>query len=315
MAVTKPVWTPSRGARSRPSPAGVAERGAAEAARARSPPCPRCLRGRGAPAPGQLAEAAAGRAFLLQAGECAESFHDLSAVHIREKLKIMLQMAAVLTYGATLPVVKVGRIAGQLAKARTSPTEKVGGAEILLPRPHGARRRADGRGPHPRPGPDGAGVQPRDGDAQPRARFTKGGFADLMRVHEWNQEFVASSPEGRRYEQLASEIERALRFMAACGIDLGRVAAPPGGRLDEPRGPRARLRGGAHPARLDDRRLVRLLGAHALDRGAHAPAGRGARRVLLRRPEPARGEGAGRRRRTRSSSSASGSTPTAYPGG
>ena len=121
--------------------------------------------------------------------------------------------------------------------------------------------------------------------------FTKGGFADLMRVHEWNQEFVASSPEGRRYEQLASEIERALRFMAACGIDLS--ASRSSTRSTSGRATRASCSTTRrpHPARLDDRRLVRLLGAHALDRGAHAPAGRGPRRVLLRRPEPARGEG------------------------
>src|SRR5919205_1861022 len=83
-----------------------------------------------------LAEVAAGRAFLLQAGDCAESFHDISAIHIREKLKILLQMAAVLTYGATLPVTKVGRIAGQFAKARTSPTEPVGDKEIASFRGH-----------------------------------------------------------------------------------------------------------------------------------------------------------------------------------
>jgi len=77
-----------------------------------------------------LAEVAAGRAFLLQAGDCAESFHDFSAVTIREKLKIMLQMSAVMIYGSTTPVIKVGRIAGQFAKARTSPTETVNGVEL-----------------------------------------------------------------------------------------------------------------------------------------------------------------------------------------
>src|SRR6478609_856227 len=77
-----------------------------------------------------LAEVAAGRAFLLQAGDCAESFHDFSAISIREKLKIILQMAAVLTYGSMLPVVKLGRIAGQFAKPRSSPTETIGGVEL-----------------------------------------------------------------------------------------------------------------------------------------------------------------------------------------
>jgi 3-deoxy-7-phosphoheptulonate synthase len=170
-----------------------------------------------------LAEIAAGRAFLLQAGDCAESFNDFSAVAIREKLKILLQMAAVLTYGATLPIVKVGRIAGQFAKARTSPVERLG--ELELPSFRGHMVHSEAPSPEARvPDPDRM-VQAYHQSAATlnllRA-FTKGGFADLTQVHMWNQEFVASSPQGRRYEQLASEIERALRFMAACGIDLSR---------------------------------------------------------------------------------------------
>jgi 3-deoxy-7-phosphoheptulonate synthase len=223
MAVTKPSWTPSSW-RAHPAlhqPDWPSEE-RAEAARARLASVPPLVfAGEARQLRSMLAEAVEGRAFLLQAGECAESFHDLSAVHIREKLKIMLQMAAVLTYGATLPVVKVGRIAGQLAKARSSPTEDVGGQEIPSFRGHMIHD-------------DAATAEARipDPDRMVQAynhatatlnllrAFTKGGFADLMRVHEWNQEFVASSPEGRRYEQLAFEIERALRFMAACGIDL-----------------------------------------------------------------------------------------------
>lgn len=168
-----------------------------------------------------LAQVVAGRAFLLQAGDCAESFNELSTVRIREKLKIMLQMSAVLTYGATLPVVKVGRIAGQFVKPRSSPTERVGEAEIPSFRGHMIHDDApttDARVPDP--------VRMVEGYNQSAATlnllraFTKGGYADLTQVHAWNQEFVASSPAGRRYELLASEIERALRFMAACGIDL-----------------------------------------------------------------------------------------------
>ena len=168
-----------------------------------------------------LGEVASGRAFLLQAGDCAESFNDFTAVSIREKLKIMLQMAAVLTYGATLPVVKVGRIAGQFVKPRSSPTEVVDGVELPSFRGHMVHD-------------DPATVEARVPDPARMVRgyhqsaatlnllraFTKGGFADIMRVHEWNQAFVASSPEGMRYERLATDIERALRFMAACGIDL-----------------------------------------------------------------------------------------------
>jgi 3-deoxy-7-phosphoheptulonate synthase len=168
-----------------------------------------------------LAEVAAGRAFLLQAGDCAESFHDFTAVSIREKLKIMLQMAAVLTYGAALPVVKVGRIAGQFAKPRSSPTERVG--ELELPSFLGHLVNDDAPTPEARePDPERMirGYHQSAATLNLLRAFTKGGFADITRVHEWNQEFVASSAEGQRYERLATEIERALRFMAACGIDL-----------------------------------------------------------------------------------------------
>jgi 3-deoxy-7-phosphoheptulonate synthase len=168
-----------------------------------------------------LATVAEGRALVLQAGDCAESFGDFSAISIRNRLKILLQMSAVLTFGATLPVVKIGRIAGQFAKARTSPTEDVDGIE--LPSFAGHMVHGDEATPEARvPDPDRM-VQAYHQSAATlnlvRA-FTKGGFADLTQVHMWNQEFVASSPEGRRYEAIASEIERALRFMAACGIDL-----------------------------------------------------------------------------------------------
>lgn len=168
-----------------------------------------------------LGEVAAGRAFLIQAGDCAESFHDFTAVSIREKLKIMLQMAAVLTYGAMLPVVKVGRIAGQFAKPRSSPTERVG--DVELPSFLGHLVNGEAPTPEARVHDPGRMVQAYHQSAATlnllRA-FTKGGFADIMRVHEWNQNFVATSVEGRRYEQLATEIERALRFMTACGIDV-----------------------------------------------------------------------------------------------
>ena len=168
-----------------------------------------------------LAGVAEGRAFVLQAGDCAESFHDFSAITIREKLKILLQMSAVLTYGGTLPIVKVGRIAGQFAKARSAPTEVLDGVELPSFRGHMINDDA--------PSPEGRVPDPeRMQQAYYQAAatlnlvraFTKGGFADLTQVHAWNQEFVATSPAGRRYEALASEIQRALLFMAACGIDL-----------------------------------------------------------------------------------------------
>jgi 3-deoxy-7-phosphoheptulonate synthase len=167
-----------------------------------------------------LGHVAAGNAFLLQAGDCAESFEDFSAVNIREKLRVILQMAVVLTYSLGVPVVKIGRMAGQFAKPRSSSTERIGDDEIP------AFRGYIVNDPSPTPAarvPDAERlVQAYHQSASTlnllRA-FTKGGFADLGRVHLWNQEFVASSPEGRRYEMLAAEIDRALHFMRACGIE------------------------------------------------------------------------------------------------
>jgi 3-deoxy-7-phosphoheptulonate synthase len=170
----------------------------------------------------ELAEVAAGRGFLLQAGDCAESFHDFSADAIRDKLKVILQMAVVLTYGAGLRVVKVGRIAGQFAKPRTSPLERVG--ELDLPAFRGHIVHGEGTTAADRvPDPERliAAYHQSAATLNLLRAFTKGGFADLSQVHVWNQEFVASSSQGRRFEAIASEIDRALRFMKACGIDLG----------------------------------------------------------------------------------------------
>jgi 3-deoxy-7-phosphoheptulonate synthase len=170
----------------------------------------------------QLGEVANGEAFLLQAGDCAESFAAFSADSIRDKLKIILQMAVVLTYAAGVPVVKVGRIAGQFAKPRSSPTERIGDLELEAFRGHMVNDEAfeaDAR--RPDPARLVAAYQQSASTLNLLRAFTKGGFADLSQVHLWNQQFVASSAEGQRYERIASEIERALRFMAACGIDLG----------------------------------------------------------------------------------------------
>lgn len=173
-----------------------------------------------------LGEVATGRGFLLQAGDCAESFDDLSANSIRDKLKVILQMAATLTYGAGVPVVKVGRIAGQFAKPRTSPVEQRGGVE--LPSFRGdivnkfdftpEARRVDARRML-------TAHQQSAMTLNLLRALTKGGFAELGRIHQWNLDFVRRSGVGQRYESLAAEIDRALRFMAACGIDLDREAA------------------------------------------------------------------------------------------
>jgi 3-deoxy-7-phosphoheptulonate synthase len=170
----------------------------------------------------QLAEVANGRAFLLQAGDCAESFADFSADSIRDKLKIILQMAVALTYAAGVPVVKVGRIAGQFAKPRSAPTERIGDVDLPSFRGHMVNDEAfDEDARRPDPARLVAAYQQSASTLNLLRAFTKGGFADLSQVHLWNQQFVASSTEGLRYESIAAEIDRALRFMAACGIDLG----------------------------------------------------------------------------------------------
>ena len=223
MAVTESTWSPStwREFPAHHQPEWPDEQRAEEARTTLRGVPPLVFAGEARQLLSSLGSVANGEAFLLQAGDCAESFHDVSAKAIREKLKIFLQMAAVLTYAGTTPVVKVGRIAGQFAKARTSPTETAGDRELLTFRGHMIND-------------DAATVEARTPDPDRMVQayhqaastlnllraFTKGGFADLNRVQEWNQEFVASSPQGQQYEQLATEIERALRFMEACGIDI-----------------------------------------------------------------------------------------------
>ncbi|CAB4599099.1 unannotated protein [freshwater metagenome] len=167
-----------------------------------------------------LAKVANGEAFLLQAGDCAESFDAFSADSIRDKLKVILQMAVVLMYSSGVPVVKVGRIAGQFAKPRSSGTEIIDGVELPSFRGHmvndidftSEARIAD-------PERLITAYQQSASTLNLVRAFTKGGFGDLSRVHAWNQEFVASSAEGQRYEEVAEGIERALQFMSACGVD------------------------------------------------------------------------------------------------
>ena len=166
-----------------------------------------------------LARVAAGEAFVLQAGDCAESFDSFGADSIRDRLKVILQMAVVLMYSAGVPVVKIGRMAGQYAKPRSASTETVEGVELPSFRGHivnditftDAARHPDAQRLLTAYNQSAATLN------LMRA-FTKGGFADLSRVHAWNQEFVDNSTEGRRYNQLADEIDRAIRFMKAAGI-------------------------------------------------------------------------------------------------
>jgi 3-deoxy-7-phosphoheptulonate synthase len=168
-----------------------------------------------------LGQVADGRGFVLQAGDCAESFAEFTADGIRDKLKVILQMAVVLTYGAGLPVVKVGRIAGQFAKPRSSPTELVGGQVIDSFRGHMVNDDLPERSARvPDPNRLVTAYEQSVATLNLLRAFTKGGFADLSQIHAWNQQFVASSMEGQRFEDIAEGIDRALRFMDACGINL-----------------------------------------------------------------------------------------------
>ncbi|MBI5161925.1 MAG: 3-deoxy-7-phosphoheptulonate synthase class II [Micrococcales bacterium] len=168
----------------------------------------------------RLARAARGEAFLLQGGDCAETFAGATAEQIRNRVKTLLQMAVVLTYAASMPVVKMGRMAGQFAKPRSSDTETRGG--VTLPAYRGDIV-------------NGYDFTPDSREADPRRliqgyhmsaatlnlirAFTQGGFADLREVHSWNRGFAAN-PANQRYEGLAREIDRAIRFMEAAGADF-----------------------------------------------------------------------------------------------
>ncbi len=169
----------------------------------------------------QLGHAVHGKAFLLQAGDCAESFHEAAADAIRDKLKVILQMAVALTYASGVPVIKVGRIAGQFAKPRSENFEERDGVRLDAFRGHIVNGEAFDANER-RPDPDRllAAYHQSVATLNLLRAFTTGGFAALSRVHAWNQEFVANSLEGKRYSMIADEIERALSFMKACGIDL-----------------------------------------------------------------------------------------------
>ncbi len=164
----------------------------------------------------RLAEVANGEAFLLQGGDCAETFADNTEPHIRGNIRTLLQMAVVLTYGASMPVVKVGRIAGQYAKPRSNATDSLG-----LPVYRGDIINSLVATPEARV-PDPSRMiraYANAGAAMNLLRaLTGAGMAGLAKVHDWNKDFVLTSPAGERYEALAAEIDRGLRFMAACGV-------------------------------------------------------------------------------------------------
>jgi 3-deoxy-7-phosphoheptulonate synthase len=173
----------------------------------------------------RLAAAAEGKAFLLQGGDCAETFADATADRIRNRVKTILQMAVVLMYGASMPVVKMGRMSGQFAKPRSSDTETRG--DITLPAYRGDAVNGYDFTPESRATDPNRMVRAYHTSASTlnliRA-FTTGGFADLRSVHEWNKGFT-DNPANVRYEQLAAEIDRAIRFMDACGADFEALKA------------------------------------------------------------------------------------------
>jgi 3-deoxy-7-phosphoheptulonate synthase len=173
----------------------------------------------------RLAAAAEGKAFLLQGGDCAETFADATADRIRNRVKTILQMAVVLMYGASMPVVKMGRMSGQFAKPRSSDTETRG--DITLPAYRGDAVNGYDFTPESRATDPNRMVRAYHTSASTlnliRA-FTTGGFADLRSVHEWNKGFT-TNPANIRYEQLAAEIDRAIRFMDACGADFEALKA------------------------------------------------------------------------------------------
>jgi 3-deoxy-7-phosphoheptulonate synthase len=173
----------------------------------------------------RLAAAADGKSFLLQGGDCAETFADATADRIRNRVKTILQMAVVLMYGASMPVVKMGRMAGQFAKPRSSDTETRG--DQTLPAYRGDAVNGYDFTPESRATDPNRMVRAYHTSASTlnliRA-FTTGGFADLRSVHDWNKGFT-DNPANVRYEQLAAEIDRAIRFMDACGADFDALKA------------------------------------------------------------------------------------------
>jgi 3-deoxy-7-phosphoheptulonate synthase len=167
----------------------------------------------------RLAEAAAGRAFLLQGGDCAESFAEFHPDNIRDTFRVLLQMAVALMFGARLPVIKVGRLAGQFAKPRSSDTEIIDGVELPSYRGdmvNGMEFTAEARTPNPERMVQGYNQSA--ATLNLLRAFAQGGYADLNQVHRWNLDFVADGPEAARYADLADRIDEALAFMAACGL-------------------------------------------------------------------------------------------------
>ena len=173
-----------------------------------------------------LASVAEGKAFLLQGGDCAESFAEFSAANIRDTFKVLMQMAVVLTFGASCPVVKVGRLAGQFAKPRSKPTETRDGIELPTYRGdivNGNEFNAESRVPDPE---RMLAVYHQAASTLNLLRaFAQGGLASLEQIHAWNLDFVNATPEGEHFQQMSERIDETLAFMKACGMTAEKSAA------------------------------------------------------------------------------------------
>lgn len=166
-----------------------------------------------------LAKAAKGEAFLIQGGDCSEDFSQVTAPTIRETMKVLLQMAVVMAYAGGKPAIKVGRIAGQFAKPRSSDTETIDGVELPSYRGDMVNKNeftTKARTPNPKYMLKGYYLSA--STLNLLRAFTRGGYAALNRVQAWNQEFVAQSPMGRSYDRLAKQIDQAMKFMNTIGI-------------------------------------------------------------------------------------------------
>ena len=174
----------------------------------------------------RLADVAEGRAFLLQGGDCAESFREFHPNNIRDTFRVLLQMAVALTFGGSAPVVKVGRIAGQFAKPRSAPTETRDGVTLPSYRGdniNGMEFDAAARTPDPQRLLKAYGQSA--ATLNLIRAFARGGYADLHNVHRWNLEFVSGDRQSDRYRDLADKISEALSFMEACGVTGDQVRA------------------------------------------------------------------------------------------
>ncbi|NBC15676.1 MAG: 3-deoxy-7-phosphoheptulonate synthase class II [Gammaproteobacteria bacterium] len=216
-----PSWHPAswrtRTAKQIPSYDDAAALGAVERELAGYPPL--VFAGEARNLKAHLAEVARGRAFLLQGGDCAEAFADFNADKIRDTLRVLLQMAVVLTYGAGLPVVKLGRMAGQFAKPRSADLERQGDVELPSYRGDIVNQLAfDDAARAPDPGRQLQAYAQAAATLNLLRAFTEGGFASLERVHSWNLGFCERSAQGQRYQAFADQITDALAFMKACGV-------------------------------------------------------------------------------------------------